>query len=191
MSNVPSTLHPNMSSTLSATTNSANGSKRELSQSSSGFSISEYLTKLAKGGDAPSQQNYQQETASHLDHFGNESMSSINAAYAHPPPTQTNAIGTSSQHRPITQSSDGNWWPRQQPPPQRSNPPPLTAWSREGDPPPATSWPPPRPDVWSSGNTNERSANWGQSSTLDPGKQTSLKNNFVLIFANYTQGKFY
>ena len=168
-----------MSSTLSATPNSANGSKHELSQSSSGFSISEYLTKLAKGGDAPSQQNYQQETASHLDQFGNDSMSSINAAYTRPPPTQNNAMGTGSQHGAMQQSSDGNWWPRQQPPPQRSNPPPLTAWSREGDPPPATSWPPPRPDVWSSGNTNERSANWGQSSTLDPGKHLSKISFFV------------
>jgi hypothetical protein len=50
-SNIQSMSESNLSSTLTATKSSFNGSKHDSFQNSSGFSISEYLTKLAKGGE--------------------------------------------------------------------------------------------------------------------------------------------
>ena len=150
---------------------SGNGSKLETSQNSSGFSISEYLTKLAKGNDSLAHPNYQHGATSH---YHNESIEPANSSYSHPPPLPQSArLQDSSQHSLVPQDrvlNEANWWPQQPPPlpPHATNPPPITSWSRDGDPPPVTSWPAPRPDVWSSAN-QDQSSNWQQTAALDPG----------------------
>ena len=180
-----SEVNVNMSSTLSGTQSSASGPRHETPQNSSGFSISEYLTKLAKGGDSFSQQNYQQETGSHTSHYKNDSLPSVSTSYSHPPPRpQSDVHHAGAQLNlvpPDSAPNETNWWMRQQPPlPPHSepsnnlhiDPPPITSWSRDGDPPPAISWPAPRPDIWSSAATEQRDSTWQQqqSAALDPGK---------------------
>ena len=170
-SNLQSMSEPNVSSTLATTQSSFNGSKHDSSQNASGFSISEYLTKLAKGSEPTSQTNYSQA----ISHYANESMPPIGAAYSHPPPMQQgNTQQTGIQINPPPQnppSNDANWWPRQQPslPPHSTNPPPINSWSSDGDPPPVTSWPPPRPDIWSSSSIEQGSNSWQHSASQDPG----------------------
>ena len=177
----------NISSTLSYTKTSVSGLKQESTQQSSGFSISEYLTKLAKGGDTFPQQNYQQGTGSHASHFNNDGLPSVSTSFSHPPPMpKPDAQLARSQLNPVPrdiESNEPNLWPRQQPPltphsaPNNNlhlNAPPIAAWSQEGDPPPATSWPAPRPDVWSTATTEHRDNNWQQqqSAALDPGTRS-------------------
>ena len=165
----------NSTAISSGSKRAANGSLQETSQNSSGFSISEYLTKLAKGGDSSSRQTLQQDTTSHINHYANEPIPPVSTPYSHPPPPpKPDTHHAGSQLNTLSQNPDAsqsNWWPSQPPPlpPPSTNPPPITSWSREGDPPPATSWPPPRPDVWSSENTDRGSTNWQQSAALDPG----------------------
>ena len=176
-SNIYSMSEANLSSTLPVAKGSFNGSIHDTSQNTSGFSISEYLTKLAKGAE-PATQHYSHQTTSN---YSNESMPAAVTNYSHPPPIPpTNTQQSSMQLNQVPQnasSTETNWWPRQEPPvPTHStNPPPINAWSSDGDPPPATSWPPPRPDVWSSGQVEQQSS-WQHSSSQDPGKSVTHAN---------------
>ena len=167
------------SAALSVTPSILSESRQETSQNSSGFSISEYLTKLAKGGDTTST-GYQQNPTIHAGHYNSENLAATASSYSHPPPPPpTDSHHPNLPFNRVPKETDTNFWLRQQPPlPPSSAPnhnqhiehPPITSWSRDGDPPPATSWPAPRPDIWSS---EHRSNSWQpQSAALDPGMNT-------------------
>jgi len=137
--------------------------------SSAEMPISEYLTKLAKGEStstssttpsAPSNVYSSHHQSSH--HRGHHSPTRHESSSSSYVP----GIADNTQiYRPLRRRQSGrNWtWMRQDAAGNAGSeadggangqqPPPLSAWTTEGDPPPATSWPAPRPDPWRSADS--------------------------------------
>lgn len=157
----------NKSSVLAGNENSALCSQLETSQNSSGFSISDYLTKLAKNGDSLLHPSHQHEATNQ---YANFSTTPVNTPRSHPPLVSRQEIYQDSyKANTLSQgivSRETNRGVRQEPL-QLTTPHPATLWPKDRNLPPSNSCFE-TSDNRLSGNIGQRSFHWQQSTANDP-----------------------